>query len=198
MRKPSPPIPDICGSTTFSAAATAIAASTAFPPAASVRTPASAASGCPAATIPFRPATTGRYDPAVAPCGACMLLFSDRLLHPPPRVKLPRRRLAHVERVMAVPLAVAGVDRRFVGGDGAERQRQWAAASRRRLAQRDQDLLVPPRLLRPILHWPAIDDRVVEAEELIRPRHVIGARGEPVIPIRILPDNGRIRGDLHP
>src|SRR5436190_19518337 len=177
MTKPSPPIPDICGSTTFSAAATAIAASTAFPPAASVRTPASAASGCPAATIPFRPATTGRYDPAVAPCGACMLLFSDSLLHPPPRVKLPRCRLAEVERLMAVPLPVPGVDRLFVGGDGAERQRQWAAASRRRLAQRDQDLLVPPRVLRTILHRTPIHYRVVDAEKLIGARHVIGAGG---------------------
>ncbi len=50
------------GSTTDSVAATATAASTAFPPACSASSPAWVASGWFDATAPRRPMITGRYD----------------------------------------------------------------------------------------------------------------------------------------
>ena len=71
MMNPSPPTPDIFGSTTFSAAAVAMAASTALPPRCSAAIPACVASGCPAHTIPLRPMTTGRLDSKLMPWGVC-------------------------------------------------------------------------------------------------------------------------------
>ena len=61
MMNPSPPMPDISGSTTFNAAAVAMAASNALPPFCSTDMPAWAASGWPAQTMPLRPMTTGRW-----------------------------------------------------------------------------------------------------------------------------------------
>ena len=69
MIKPSPPIPDIIGSTTFKTAAVAMAASTAFPPFCSMDIPAWEASGWPEQTIPFLPMTTGLCDVKRTPCG---------------------------------------------------------------------------------------------------------------------------------
>ena len=51
-RKPPPPMPELCGSTTVKASITAIAASTAFPPACSIARPASSARGSAALTSP--------------------------------------------------------------------------------------------------------------------------------------------------
>ena len=62
MMNPSPPIPDICGSTTLTAAATAMAASIALPPCCRMEMPAWEASGCPEATMPLRPMMSGRWD----------------------------------------------------------------------------------------------------------------------------------------
>ena len=58
---PSPPMPDMNGSTTFSVAAAATAASTAFPPRHNISSPAALASGCAVATIPRVPITAGRW-----------------------------------------------------------------------------------------------------------------------------------------
>ena len=52
-RKAPPPMPELCGSTRLSTSCTAIAASTALPPARSISRPASAASGFAAATMYF-------------------------------------------------------------------------------------------------------------------------------------------------
>ena len=60
IMRPMPPMPDMKGSTTFRVDATAIAASTALPPASSMRMPAIDASGCADATAPRMPMTTGR------------------------------------------------------------------------------------------------------------------------------------------
>ena len=57
---PIPPALDMNGSTTFSAAATATAASTALPPSRRTRMPAIEASGCAEVTAPRLPMTTGR------------------------------------------------------------------------------------------------------------------------------------------
>ena len=85
--KPSPPTPDPAGSTTPSAAAVAIAASTALPPAIIVCIPACEARACPDVTIPFLPITDGRNAEAVIPCGDLHLkpplfiqMISDKLL----------------------------------------------------------------------------------------------------------------------
>src|SRR5262249_21037130 len=59
MRNPSPPMPDMFGSATLSAAAVAIAASTASPPRGSALIPARRAAGWPAQTTPRRARTTG-------------------------------------------------------------------------------------------------------------------------------------------
>jgi hypothetical protein len=56
---PYPPSPEFSGSTTFSTAATATAASKAFPPARRIATPASLASGCAVLTIPAVASTGG-------------------------------------------------------------------------------------------------------------------------------------------
>jgi hypothetical protein len=56
---PYPPMPLISGSTTFSAAATATAASKALPPSARISSPAFVASGCAELTMPLVP-TAGR------------------------------------------------------------------------------------------------------------------------------------------
>src|SRR5207244_6927614 len=47
----------------------------------------------------------------------------NRLPHASPRIQPPRRRFAGVEGVVAVLLAVAGVERLLVGGNGRERER---------------------------------------------------------------------------
>src|SRR5688500_262144 len=57
---PLPPIPDMYGSTTLSAAAVAKAASTALPPDLRISIPASDARGCAEATAPRVPIATGR------------------------------------------------------------------------------------------------------------------------------------------
>jgi hypothetical protein len=57
---PTPPRPDMKGSTTLRAAATATAASTALPPASSISIPAIDARGWAEVTIPRRPITAGR------------------------------------------------------------------------------------------------------------------------------------------
>src|SRR4051812_5104061 len=80
----SPPTPVIIGSTTFSTAAAATAASTALPPSCKIRRPACAAGGWLAATRPFR-ASTGervcRAHPASRSPGhqshCCMLILTD-------------------------------------------------------------------------------------------------------------------------
>src|SRR5882672_3485079 len=56
---PNPPTPDIIGSTTFSVAATATAASKALPPASRISSPACVANGCAELIIPCLP-TAGR------------------------------------------------------------------------------------------------------------------------------------------
>ncbi len=61
MANPSLPRPQPVGSTTVSAMAAAIAASTALPPASSIRSPACAASGCEADTT-LRPITALRWE----------------------------------------------------------------------------------------------------------------------------------------
>src|SRR3954454_19622234 len=71
-------MPDMYGSTTFSAAAVATAASMALPPCWRIRSPAPDASGCAEETIPRRPIATGRY--AVPRFGHVMLWL------PPDRV----------------------------------------------------------------------------------------------------------------
>ena len=58
----SPPIPVEHGSVIFIPAATATAASAAFPPAASMRCPAAAANGCVHAMMPFVECTVDRRD----------------------------------------------------------------------------------------------------------------------------------------
>jgi len=58
---PKPPLPDIIGSTTFSVAATATAASKALPPASRISSPTCVASGCAELIIPRVP-TAGRMD----------------------------------------------------------------------------------------------------------------------------------------
>src|SRR5579885_3382270 len=63
-------MPDMYGSTTFSAAATATAASTAFPPSSSMRSPATAASGWAAATTPLGATTGGRVELTASSSGA--------------------------------------------------------------------------------------------------------------------------------
>ena len=66
VANPLPAAPDAQGSTTFSTAITATAASAAVPPCISIRRPAIDASGCPAATIPCGPATSTRCCATVA------------------------------------------------------------------------------------------------------------------------------------
>jgi hypothetical protein len=61
MAKPSLPSPQPVGSTTVSAMAAAMAASTALPPASSMRRPACAARGCEVETT-LRPMTALRFD----------------------------------------------------------------------------------------------------------------------------------------
>ena len=58
--RPSPPIPDMNGSTTFSVAAAATAASTAFPPRHSISMAAPVAKGCAVLATPRVPMTAGR------------------------------------------------------------------------------------------------------------------------------------------
>src|SRR5512143_373834 len=64
----SPPIPVEVGSLTFSAAATATAASAALPPRDRISIPAATASGCEAATIPPRQRTGERREAKVGSC----------------------------------------------------------------------------------------------------------------------------------
>src|SRR5262245_42144755 len=59
MANPSPPMPHIIGSSTPSAAATAIAASKALPPCSSTAAPMIAARGWADATMPRRPKASG-------------------------------------------------------------------------------------------------------------------------------------------
>jgi hypothetical protein len=73
MTKTSPPIPALPGSTTFSTAAVATAASIALPPARNTCRPACAASGWLVATIPFRAKTSERD------CGSHPLERSPRV-----------------------------------------------------------------------------------------------------------------------
>ena len=70
MAWPSPPMPDASGSTTPSANAVAMAASTTLPPRASMSAPACDASGWPEATTP-------RAGPAAGLIGGCSAIISS-------------------------------------------------------------------------------------------------------------------------
>ncbi len=71
-------MPDICGSTTLTAAATAMAASTAFPPCWRMKMPAWEASGWPEATIPFLPMISGLFASKCTPWGELGMAASCR------------------------------------------------------------------------------------------------------------------------
>src|SRR5205823_4662037 len=87
----SAPIPLLGASTTVSAIAVAIAASTAFPPARSIANPACPASGCDAATT-FLPITALRRDPYSFPQNPSLFSCIPSTmpqLHPTQQAHLP-------------------------------------------------------------------------------------------------------------